>query len=115
MRSSNLSSSNHPSQASSSSSDPKDDAGSGSSRNDLARKGRPKGRGGSWVRLGVRKEANTARVMMYRHPDPVEGVTLSSLADELLERLLEVRGADVSAGRAGDHLQRQASIADLAG
>jgi hypothetical protein len=45
----------------------------------------------SWVRQGIRKEANRARILLYRHPDPVEGVTLNNLADVLLQQLSEVR------------------------
>lgn len=42
----------------------------------------------SWVRQGIRREANTARIMLYEHPEVVEGeTTLSSLADAFLEEL----------------------------
>jgi len=54
-----------------------------------------KTRGSSWVRLGIRRQANTARILMYQHQDPVEGTSLSGLADGLLEAIMESRPPDV--------------------
>lgn len=45
----------------------------------------------SWVRLGIRKEASKARVLMYEHQDIVEGTTLNVLAEDLLREVLEIR------------------------
>lgn len=49
----------------------------------------------SWVRQGIRKEANQARILLYSHQVPVEGTTLSKLADDLLAQLRELRGDEV--------------------
>lgn len=45
----------------------------------------------SWVRQGLRREADKARVLLYAHPDLTEGVTLNRLAEEFLEALQELR------------------------
>ena len=44
-----------------------------------------------WIRQGIRKEINTARVMLYRHRELTEGYTLSQAADDLLEQLSQMR------------------------
>ncbi|PNY28985.1 Uncharacterized protein TCAP_01099 [Tolypocladium capitatum] len=48
----------------------------------------------SWVRQGIRREADRARILLYEHPEAVEGTTLSSLADALLEELQALRVAE---------------------
>ncbi|KAK7413728.1 hypothetical protein QQX98_007371 [Neonectria punicea] len=54
----------------------------------------------SWVRQGIRREADTARILLYEHPTAVDGpVTLSALADALLEELAELRAREDAAGR----------------
>lgn len=45
----------------------------------------------SWVRQGIRREADTARILLYEHPEPEEGMTLSTLADALLQDLQQLR------------------------
>ncbi|UNI19559.1 hypothetical protein JDV02_005740 [Purpureocillium takamizusanense] len=52
-------------------------------------------RGPSWVRQGIRREANRARVLLYEHP-PVdaEGSTLGTLADALLRELATLRSRE---------------------
>lgn len=45
----------------------------------------------SWVRQGIRREADKARILLYEHPEAEEGVTLSKLADELLQNLQHLR------------------------
>lgn len=45
----------------------------------------------SWVRQGIRREANKARILLYSHPDITEGTTLNTLATALLESLLALR------------------------
>ncbi|RYP79794.1 hypothetical protein DL770_006509 [Monosporascus sp. CRB-9-2] len=44
-----------------------------------------------WIRQGIRKEINTARVMLYRHRELTEGYTLDRAADDLLEHVLRTR------------------------
>ncbi|KAI0883125.1 uncharacterized protein GGS22DRAFT_36216 [Annulohypoxylon maeteangense] len=44
-----------------------------------------------WVRQGIRKEINTARVMLYRHRELTEGITLDQAADDLLEQVVKMR------------------------
>jgi hypothetical protein len=44
-----------------------------------------------WVRQGIRKSANTARVLLYRHRTLAEGVTLEALADDLMEHVIKRR------------------------
>lgn len=55
----------------------------------------------SWVRQGIRREANRARILLYEHPAPAEGgaMTLSVLADALLEELEALRTRENVAGR----------------
>ncbi|KAG8408609.1 hypothetical protein J3458_019634 [Metarhizium acridum] len=45
----------------------------------------------SWVRQGIRREADKARILLYEHPEMEEGVTLHTLADELLQNLQHLR------------------------
>ncbi|CAJ0541263.1 Ff.00g079630.m01.CDS01 [Fusarium sp. VM40] len=45
----------------------------------------------SWIRQGIRREADRARILLYRHPSAVEGVRLSTLADALLDELDKLR------------------------
>lgn len=47
--------------------------------------------GPSWVRQGIRREADRARILLYEHPEIKEGVTLSQLADALLNNLHSLR------------------------
>ena len=61
------------------------------------------GTGASWVRQGIRREADMARILLYAHPPAVEGTTLGQLADVLLEELRALR--DDEAG--DDGLSRQ--------
>ncbi|KAF7559395.1 hypothetical protein G7046_g4757 [Stylonectria norvegica] len=51
----------------------------------------------SWVRQGIRREVDVARILLYEHPEPREGTTLSSLADEFLEELQELRSREENA------------------
>ncbi|KAF3761836.1 hypothetical protein M406DRAFT_265907 [Cryphonectria parasitica EP155] len=44
-----------------------------------------------WVKQGIRRFADTARVLLYRHRELVEGVSLDSLAQDLLENVLLTR------------------------
>ncbi|KAI1159402.1 hypothetical protein F5B18DRAFT_636992 [Nemania serpens] len=44
-----------------------------------------------WIRQGIRKEASQARVMLYRHREVTEGMTIESAADDLIEQLIEMR------------------------
>ncbi|KAK8047888.1 hypothetical protein PG996_015952 [Apiospora saccharicola] len=50
-----------------------------------------------WIRQGIRREANTARVMLYRHRELREGLTLDDLAEDLLDQLRRTR--DMSQNR----------------
>ncbi|EHK25927.1 uncharacterized protein TRIVIDRAFT_112183, partial [Trichoderma virens Gv29-8] len=45
----------------------------------------------SWVRQGIRREANMARILLYEHPDISEGTTLNMLAIALLDELRALR------------------------
>lgn len=45
----------------------------------------------SWVRQGIRREADKARILLYEHPEMDEGATLHTLADELLRNLQRLR------------------------
>lgn len=49
-----------------------------------------------WVRQGIRKSASTARVLLYRHRTLAEGVTLESLAEDLMEHVMKMREGLVS-------------------
>ncbi|RYP23578.1 hypothetical protein DL765_001092 [Monosporascus sp. GIB2] len=44
-----------------------------------------------WIRQGIRKEMNAARVLLYRHRELTEGYTLDRAADDLLEHVLRMR------------------------
>ncbi|KAK6833421.1 hypothetical protein PG987_008115 [Apiospora arundinis] len=50
-----------------------------------------------WVRQGIRREASSARVMLYRHRELREGLTLDNLAEDLLDQLHKTR--DLSQNR----------------
>ncbi|KAG9498503.1 hypothetical protein J7337_009310 [Fusarium musae] len=45
----------------------------------------------SWVRQGLRREADRARILLYEHPSTTEDTRLSTLADSLLEELESLR------------------------
>ncbi|KAL7795287.1 hypothetical protein V8C37DRAFT_400781 [Trichoderma ceciliae] len=47
--------------------------------------------GPSWVRQGIRREANRARILLYEHPEVAEGTTLNALAVGLLDELRGLR------------------------
>ncbi|KAK1759682.1 hypothetical protein QBC47DRAFT_372787 [Echria macrotheca] len=47
--------------------------------------------GHMWVRQSIRRSASTARVMVYRHRDLVEGVNLEMLARDLLNQIQQQR------------------------
>ncbi|KAL0934915.1 ankyrin repeat protein [Colletotrichum truncatum] len=44
-----------------------------------------------WVRQGIRKEVSEARVLLYRHREMIEGLTLEELAQDLIEQVWNVR------------------------
>lgn len=44
-----------------------------------------------WVRQGIRRYANTARVLLYRHRELTDHTTLDGLARDLLENVLQRR------------------------
>ncbi|KAI1099561.1 hypothetical protein F4804DRAFT_321618 [Jackrogersella minutella] len=44
-----------------------------------------------WILEGIRKEVNMARVMLYRHREMAEGMTLDQAADDLLEQVMKKR------------------------
>ncbi|KAI1123789.1 hypothetical protein F5Y10DRAFT_45506 [Nemania abortiva] len=44
-----------------------------------------------WIRQGIRKEVSQARVMLYRHRELIDGMTIESAADDLIEQVLKVR------------------------
>ena len=48
-----------------------------------------------WVRQGIRKFVNTARVVLYRHRELDENTDLVTLADDLLEHVLRLREGQV--------------------
>lgn len=50
--------------------------------------------GPSWVRQGIRREADRARILLYEHPTVADGSTLSGLADALLEELRLLRSRE---------------------
>lgn len=52
--------------------------------------------GHMWVRQGIRKSANTARVMLYRHRALAEGTNLDRLARDLLDNVQQQRQGTVS-------------------
>ncbi|KAF5558410.1 hypothetical protein FMEXI_384 [Fusarium mexicanum] len=45
----------------------------------------------SWVRQGLRREVDRARILLYEHPSTTEDTRLSTLADALLEELESLR------------------------
>ncbi|KAL7625819.1 hypothetical protein AAE478_005042 [Parahypoxylon ruwenzoriense] len=44
-----------------------------------------------WIRQGIRKEVSIARVLLYRHRELADGMTLDQAADDLLEQLGRIR------------------------
>ncbi|KAI8623925.1 hypothetical protein F5Y19DRAFT_343736 [Xylariaceae sp. FL1651] len=46
-----------------------------------------------WIRQGIRKEVSQARVMLYRHRELADGVTIEHAADDLLEQVIKMRSA----------------------
>ncbi|EJP65030.1 ankyrin repeat protein [Beauveria bassiana ARSEF 2860] len=48
----------------------------------------------SWVRQGLRREADKARILLYAHPQLAEGTTLHYLAEEFLQALHKLRVRD---------------------
>lgn len=44
-----------------------------------------------WIRQGIRKEVDKARVMLYRHREIVEGMTIESAADDLIGQVMKIR------------------------
>jgi hypothetical protein len=52
----------------------------------------------SWVRQGIRREADVARILLYGHPPVTEGMTLGKLADALLVELRAVRDEENGSG-----------------
>ncbi|KAF4120659.1 putative serine esterase (DUF676) [Geosmithia morbida] len=55
----------------------------------------------SWVRQGIRRGADVARILLYEHPPLEDGVTLDGLAGELLEQLASLRERQGSGGGDG--------------
>ncbi|KAI5461706.1 hypothetical protein BGZ63DRAFT_487646 [Mariannaea sp. PMI_226] len=54
----------------------------------------------SWVRQGIRREADRARIALYEHPTLDEKeMSLSALADALLEELMSLRVREDARGR----------------
>lgn len=49
------------------------------------------GTGPSWVRQGIRREADVARILLYEHPPVEDGMTLGKLADALLKEMRVLR------------------------
>jgi hypothetical protein len=49
-----------------------------------------------WIRQGIRKEINAARVLLYRHRELTEGVNLNMLSDDLLSEVWNAREGSVS-------------------
>ncbi|GAW19069.1 hypothetical protein ANO14919_085530 [Xylariales sp. No.14919] len=44
-----------------------------------------------WIRQGIRKEVSKARVMLYRHRELAEGMTIETAADDLIEQMIKMR------------------------
>ncbi|KAI3335701.1 hypothetical protein F4824DRAFT_510599 [Ustulina deusta] len=44
-----------------------------------------------WIRQGIRKEVSKARVMLYRHRELAEGMTIGTAADDLIEQVTKMR------------------------
>ncbi|KAI0393446.1 hypothetical protein F5Y17DRAFT_432425 [Xylariaceae sp. FL0594] len=44
-----------------------------------------------WIRQGIRREVSNARVMLYRHRELHEGMTVEGAADDLLAQLVKMR------------------------
>ncbi|KAI6080943.1 hypothetical protein F4821DRAFT_250440 [Hypoxylon rubiginosum] len=52
-----------------------------------------------WIRQGIRKEVSTARVMLYRHRELSEGMTLEQAADDLLDQVMKMRQSSTKKSR----------------
>ncbi|XXH00848.1 hypothetical protein Hte_007199 [Hypoxylon texense] len=52
-----------------------------------------------WIRQGIRKEVSTARVMLYRHRELAEGLTLDQAADDLLDQVRKMRESQAKKSR----------------
>lgn len=50
--------------------------------------------GPSWVRQGIRREADKARILLYEHPSVSDGTTLGLLAEDLLQDLQMLRNEE---------------------
>jgi hypothetical protein len=44
-----------------------------------------------WIRQGIRKEVSNARVMLYRHRELHDGMTIEEAADDLIDQLVKMR------------------------
>ncbi|KAI3316983.1 hypothetical protein HD806DRAFT_516300 [Xylariaceae sp. AK1471] len=44
-----------------------------------------------WIRQGIRKEVSNARVMLYRHRELHDGMTIAQASDDLIEQLMKMR------------------------
>ncbi|KAI0445123.1 hypothetical protein F4803DRAFT_509492 [Xylaria telfairii] len=44
-----------------------------------------------WIRQGIRREVSKARVMLYRHRELCEGMTINDAADDLIKQLTNMR------------------------
>lgn len=53
----------------------------------------------SWVRQGIRREASAARVLLYEHPEVVDGTAFEGLAELFLQDLRTIRDEDGDEGR----------------
>lgn len=62
-----------------------------------------------WVRQGIRGSASTARVLLYRHRTLSDGLTLESLADDLMSHVMKKREGLVSCRRKGQHVEVRAN------
>ncbi|KAI1812784.1 hypothetical protein GGS20DRAFT_516952 [Poronia punctata] len=45
----------------------------------------------TWIRQGIRREVNNARVLLYRHRELHDGMTIEQAADDLIEQLMRMR------------------------
>jgi hypothetical protein len=44
-----------------------------------------------WIRAGIRKEVSQARIMLYRHRELTDDMTIDQAADDLIEQLTKMR------------------------
>lgn len=63
-----------------------------------------------WVRQGIRKSASTARVLLYRHRTLSDGLTLESLADDLMNHVMKMREGLVSCLHKGQRVEVRANV-----